>query len=326
MTSIITDKKEITDLHRKFHQRLNKLSNERMHCWVGYPGGSFEDTVKYFTDLNIWISKGEHDNKFYNAFGIGRPVEGKTNSLNGEINFPYEGSNRRIGGAFGRDTNGNIVVLHRGKIGGGKPGIGKTYFMDNFRGDTITAIDGDRETTFCLIGELNALQFPEQVANFILEIYRIKNIEDGQSASDFKELSEFIYTDEKSGVTVTEKNEPKTITRTHGIVVNALAKELKLLKYEVANDKNRDLFIHERNRIKKLFEIKTSSSTQSLYSAVGQLLIYSIPVKNPVDLIAVFPDKLSRTVENHFSKLGIKILYFHWENNKPKFPKLTEML
>jgi len=57
--------------------------------------------------------------------------------------------------------------------------------------------------------------------------------------------------------------------------------------------RNKDLFIHKKEHVKKLFEIKTSSSTQDLYSAVGQLLIYSIPIKNPVDLILVIPDKLS---------------------------------
>ena len=33
----------------------------------------------------------DHDNRFWNGFSIGRPL-GRNNSLNGEINFPFEES------------------------------------------------------------------------------------------------------------------------------------------------------------------------------------------------------------------------------------------
>lgn len=326
MITVITDRQQIKTLHGQFHKRLDKFLTEDIDCWVGYPSGSFEDTVRYSPKLDIWISQAEHDNKFWNGFGVGRPIEGKNNSLNGEINFPYEGNYRRIAGAFAIEDNGNILVLHRGKIGGGKPGIGKHYFTDNFRGDFVTAIDGDRDTEFCLVGELNSQHFPKQVSNFINEIYRVKNLEDGETATDFGDLTDFNYTDEHSGRTVTERNDPVIIERTHGIVVNSLAQELKDRKLKIGNDRNRDLFIHNRGQITTLFEIKTSSSTQCLYSAVGQLLLYSIPIRNTVKLIAVLPDKLSKTVTKRFSSLGINILYYKWDNDEPKFIDLDDAL
>jgi len=319
MIKIVIDKQEIIKLHRQFHKRIDKFLTVGVDCWVGYPSGSFEDTVMYSPELNIWLSHGEHDNKFWNGFGVGEPIEGRNNSLNGEINFPKEGNYRRVAGTFGVEDNGNILVLHRGKIGGGKPGIGKNYFTNNYRGDFVTAIDGDRETEFCLVGELSSPHFPRQVSNFINEIYRVKNLEDGETASDFGGLADFTYTDEHSGRTVTERNDPIIIERTHGIVVNALAKALQDRKYKIGNDRNRDLFIHSKGKINTLFEVKTSSSTQSLYSAVGQLLIYSIPINNEIKLVAVLPDKLSKSVTKKFASLGIEILYFKWDNDKPIF-------
>lgn len=326
MVTVIIDKKQILNLHRRLHKRLDSFLTEEIDCWVGYPSGSFEDKVRYSTELDIWISKQEHNNKFWNGFGVGRPIEGKNNSLNGEINFPYEGNNRRIAGAFGVEDNGKILVLHRGKIGGGRPGIGKKYFTDNFRGDFIKVIDGDRETEFCLVGELNSKHFPRQVANFINEIYRIKNIENGEAATDFDNLANFSYTDEHFGQSVTERNDPVIIERTHGIIVNALALELEGNGLKIGNDRNRDLFIHKRKKITILFEIKTSSSTQCLYSAVGQLLIYSIPISKKAKLIAVLPDKLNKTVAKRFSSLGISILYYKWNNDKPEFIDLDHIL
>lgn len=326
MITVVTNRQEIGKLHKQLHNQLDKYLTENIDCWVGYPSGSFQDIVRYSPELDIWISQAEHENKFWNGFGVGRPIEGKNNSLNGEINFPYEGNYRRIAGAFAIEDNGNILVLHRGKIGGGKPGIGKNYFTDNYRGDFITAIDGDRETNFCLVGELNSQHFPRQVSNFIKEILRVKNLDDGETSSDFTDLADFTYTDEHSGLSVTERNDPIIIERTHGIVVNALAKELQNRNFKIGNDRNRDLFIHNEKQITTLFEVKTSSSTQCLYSAVGQLLIYSIPIKNPLKLVAVLPNKLSKSVTKKFASLGIEILYFQWDKDEPIFNDIEKIL
>ena len=326
MIRIISNRKEIEKYHNQFHSKLDEFFTEKVNCWVGYPSGSFEDTVKYSDKLNIWISSNEQPNRFWNGFGVGRPRENKNNSLNGEINFPYENINRRIAGVFAVEENGNILVLHRGKIGGGKKGIGKHFFKDNFRGDFVNAIDGNRETEFCLIGELKSNHFPNQVANFIKEIYRVKHLGNDETNVDFDELNNFSFTNEHSGTVETKQSGTKTIDRTHGIIVNALAAELEHRSYKIGNDKNRDLFIHNKSEISALFEIKTSSTTQNLYTAVGQLLIYSIPINNSVKMIAVLPDKLNTIVEKRFNELGIELLYYNWENDVPKFIELDKVL
>lgn len=326
MIKLVTIENQIFKLHKEFHKKLDYYLKERIDCWVGFPGGNFEDVVRYSSDLDIWISVQKLDTRFWNGFGIGKPIEGSNNSLAGEINFPYEGINRRIAGAFGIEDNGNILVLHRGRIGGGKKGIGKSFFTDNFRGDIVTVYEGEQETEFCLVGELNSRHFPKQVANFIKEIYRVKNIEHGETAADFSELSDFSYIAEHSGQSVSERIGSIVRERTHGIVVNALADELRNRNIKIGNDRNRDLFIHNRRQITTLFEIKTSSSTQSLYSAVGQLLLYSIPIGLEVKLIAVLPDKLSKPVTKKFHSLGIEILYYEWSNEEPTFINLDKLL
>lgn len=328
MITIITYKSEIKRLLTRFHKQLDQYLTESVRCWVGYPSGSFEDVVRYSPELNIWKSHIDFNqvDKFWNGFGIGRPVQGKNHSLVGEINFPLEGIKRAIAGAFGIGENGKILVLHRGKIGGGKKGVGKSLFVDNFRGEFVYAIDNDRESRFCLVGELSSEYFPHQVASFIHEIRRVKNLLVAGTAPNFENLLNFIYTAEHSGVSVSERNEPVVINRTHGIVANALADELSGRGYQISNDQNRDLYIHNDNQITTLFEIKTSSSTQNLYSALGQLLLYSIPIRNPVQLIAVLPDRLATSVENRFTELGIIILYYKMENGVPRFNDLDSLL
>jgi len=323
MIRVITDAKRIKKYNTAFKNSLDKELTEFTHCFVSYPSGRTEADVKYSPELNIWVAQTEYHNRFWNGFGIGKPIVRRNNTLVGEINFPYSGIDRRIGGVFAQDDNGDILILHRGKIGGGKRGIGKKYFLDNCTADIVSAIDDKSEEKFCLVGSLNSTLLPQQTANFINEIYRVKHFP--QSHLIFDSLTNFVYSDEHSGKIITERTEQIIINRTHGIVVNALSKELQNLGYKTGNDKNRDLFIHENDKITRLFEIKTSIATQCLYASIGQLLIYSIPIRNNPQLIAMFPDKLNIDVEKRFAELGITILYYSWKDEKPIFQGLENL-
>jgi hypothetical protein len=60
-----------------------------------------------------------------------------------------------------------------------------------------------------------------------------------------------------------------------------------------------------------------------LCTALGQLLVYSIPINKAVNLIMVLPTKLNIKVEARLSNLGVKIIYFNWDNDKPTFQDIT---
>jgi hypothetical protein len=325
MIEIVTDGKLITKYQMQFVKRLKTVCNKKIYCNLGFQGDSFTTTVFYSPKSNFWFSAHENDNRYWNAFGVGEPPEGRNTSIHVEINFPYEGINRSIGGAFGHNIKGEILLLHRGIIGGGRVGVGKQLFFDNFRGDFATAYDDGIETEFVVIGSINSKHFPQQVSNFIAEVHRIKNLSTEETAA-FSYLSNFKFTDEHFGISTLKRKTTTTIERTHGIVVNSLARILEENGHKIGNDRNRDLYIHKRGQIKSLFEIKTSSSTQDLYSAVGQLLIYSIPIKGPLDLYLVLPDKLSKPVKKRLDKLGLQIIYYTWDNNKPTFLDLDKVI
>lgn len=324
MIEIITDKNRITQHQREFTRKLKSVCKQPIHCKIGHLGSSGDNTVYYSAELDFWFTTHRNDNRYWNGFGIGKPETGKNTSITAEINPPYEGINRNIGGAFGYDSEGNVLVLHRGQIGGGRVGIGKTLFFDNFRGDFDVANDGGRETDFCVIGSLNSKHFPKQILNFIQEVARIKSL-DIEKKSGFSNLINFEFREEHSGSTETTRDK-NTIDRTHGIVVNALAKILEQKDFKIGNDGQRDLFTHKNGQIKNLFEFKTSSSTQDLYTAVGQLIIYSIPIINPVQLVLVIPGKLKKQVETKLNELDIKILYYKWMNKEIIFKNLTALL
>ncbi len=324
MIEIITDKKIITKYQAVFERKLKSVCKQPINCKLGHLGSSGYNTVYYSTQLDFWFTTHGNNNRYWNGFGIGKPEIGKNTSITAEINPPYEGINRSVGGAFGYDSDGEVLVLHRGQIGGGRVGVGKSLFFDNFRGDFDFVNDGDRETYFCVIGALNSKHFPKQVLNFIQEVARIKSL-NIENKSRFIDLINFEFREEYAGRMETSRDKA-TLDRTHGIVVNALAKILEQKGLKIGNDSQRDLFTHKNGKIKSLFEFKTSSSTQNLYTGVGQLIIYSIPIKKPVQLILVLPEKLKKEVEIRLSELNIKVLYYNWTNEEIIFKNLIELL
>lgn len=329
MIRIVEDQKSIMDFQKQFKRVLKKACKEKINCTIGFHGASQQLKAYYSDTLDFWFApRRDVETRYWNAFGLGKPTNKGSNSIVVEINFPIEGINRRIGGAFGlpeiNKGKEEVLVLHRGKIGGGKIGVSKELFCNNYRDELIIATDGETESEFCFIGSIESKQFPQQVKNFISEINRIKS--STEQTPDFSKLLNFKFIDESFGTSKIKKDATVIIERTHGIVVNTLADILENRGYKVGNDRNRDLFIHKNRNIRTIFEIKTGSSTQDLYSSVGQLLIYSIPIKSPINLVLVFPEKVTAPVTRRLNELGIRIVYYSWKADKPHFRNLDSVL
>ena len=326
MVSIVTDEKQITKYQKAFIQKLRSICLQKIEIIVGYQGFSEPVTAFYSSKYNFWYSSQKSTNKYWNAFGIGIPNANSSNSITVEINPPFSGINRNIGGVFGQTNKGEILVLHRGKIGGGRKGIGKQLFIDQHRGDDfITVDDNGVENKLFLIGAISSKFFPRQLSNFISSVGRIK-ITSTKDLPDFSKLNNFKFSYEPFGTNEVKRKGISTIERIHGIVVNSLADQLEKKGLTIGKDSNRDLFIYHRQKIVTLFEIKTDSSSQSLYSAVGQLLIYSIPITTKLKMVMVIPDKLTDAVTNRLTKLGIEILYYSWEKDEPAFRELNNFI
>lgn len=297
--------------------------------YVGFHGGSVEAELHYSPKLDIWLAMAENlDNRYWNGFGIGKPENGSLESLSTEINIPKYGINRRIGGAFGKSDSGNILILHRGKIGGGRSGIGKTLFENNYRGKFIPVIDGDRTNKMALIGELKSEKLALQVANFVKEVSRIKTENKSpQNSTLIPVKSKDNFNNEFAGTKEYSKQEVIQSLCNHGIVVNTLAKALKAKGLKIANDKNRDLYIlTNTGKIRTIFEIKTNTLTGSLYSAIGQLIIYSIGLEKSTNLFLILPDQLKPEIERRVKSIGIDILYYKWEKDLPIFKNLDKKI
>lgn len=177
MLKVITDETKIKDAQLQFLGKLEQHVDRRILVIIGFQGESFNRTISYSHDLDIWFfSEIIPGKRYVNAFGIGKPKENSHITNACEINFPLKDINRRTGGAFVEDHNKDIFVIHRGKIGGGRPGIGKSFFANNYNSKWVSVNDDGIEKTVALIGQLNSSIFAKGVKDFVFEMNRLKGI------------------------------------------------------------------------------------------------------------------------------------------------------
>ncbi|MGO9245525.1 MAG: hypothetical protein ACLPT4_10205 [Verrucomicrobiia bacterium] len=114
----------------------------------------------------------------------------------------------------------------------------------------------------------------------------------------------------------------------HGTVVNSLQKRLKARNVGlVGNDQNRDLYLAtDKNQMRTLFEVKTDTSTGSVYQGIGQLMfhcagLYPIPKR-----VLVLPGKPSAKTGKALDHLKIEVLQYQLRNGTAVFEKLDDVL
>lgn len=269
--------------------------------------------------LGIWWTTYSLHNRYENAFGVEEPKwnTGYGHSIPSVIDVPFHGINRRIGGVFAVDESNKLYLLHRGRIGGGRKGIGKTLFLANYRGKWVSVQDGDSVSRLALVAALDSERFPYQVANFVHELQRIKQEETLETKPSVTLTDTF--EEEFSGTKeyVVGKIEAEC---DHGLVVSSLEKKLRRAGLPVGNRYPMHLYVLDPNgEMVALFEIKTDSSSASCYGAIGQLLFYSARLDKKPQIVAVFPHLFDKEYESILNKIGIQCLTYKGKNNQPEF-------
>ncbi|WP_298308617.1 hypothetical protein [Flavobacterium sp.] len=333
---LVTDKKEVLKLHNKLVDSLAQYVSEEINVLTGHIGNSLHVNAYYSQELNIWwyfdISEGKSGVRYWNAFGIGKPKENKLSNIICEINYPLEGINKRVAAVWVKEGN-EYVLLHSGKIGGGRKGIGKLSFQENFAGSFVESSLEELSGKYTEIGNLNNPNLPQQIKFFVEEVARIKNdIVNNTTTTKNKvnplEKLKTTYNEEFSGTKeYLGKGVMITSNCNHGLVVNGLKELLTGKDFLVANDQQRDLYIYNNKpQITHVFEIKTTINSQVIFTAVGQLMVNNARIEPMPKLIFVVPEKLNNNLTLTLKKLNIEHLVYTFKNNKPFFKDLETKL
>lgn len=176
MLALLVGKTEISAAQNLLQQKLFQQLPQRDNTYViGYQGGNIEVSDLH-ADHRIWFLSSRSGERYWNAFGLADKLNISTsNSITVEINSPFSGENGRIAGLFARGDDGSIYLLHRGKIGGGKSGVGKQAFLE-WSNLPLTAVrtPAGRTLEAILIGKIDSQSISTDVARFVYAVANFK--------------------------------------------------------------------------------------------------------------------------------------------------------
>ena len=316
--------KDITLANDLLVNTLSKKSGKPYNIKHSTRGGSSDLTISYVKEFDFWWSNSKGDSQYWCPYGLGEPKENQTTTGRCQINYPLNGINRKVAALLAKDNAGKYYLLHSGAVGGGISGNGREGFLNFFQGDKQEVVVNNEVIEYCLIGCISATDFIENLKLFIQSVYDFKA--SNKTATKGTKTKKELDTDEYAGIK-TYGLPARTVVASnkHALVFKALKEELIQLGLKPKRDRLRDLFTADKNtkKIELLFEIKSKPDRQSLYTAIGQLMMYGI-IDKP-KCFFVFPDKINTELIADLKKLNIETIRFREKNKKITFLDLSKI-
>lgn len=243
-----------------------------------------------------------------------------------EINIPIESNSRRVSGFFARDEQtDNVYLLHDGGVGGGRQGIGREAFLAWSGAKLVPVQDSEGGIRHgILITHIQSRDIGALVASFVQTVSDFKQaVAKGETESPSQQASKQTYADyfrEFSGKKKGQRIREFEYTTRHGDIVHALKewRETRILLRRSASERFvKDAYIDlgvadASGKLTELYEVKPNVERQSLYTAIGQIMVHSDSNVTGLQRFIVLPDgdNIPPDVERALQRLHITILRF----------------
>jgi hypothetical protein len=325
MLALVVESKRKKAAQKELERNLKRALQHQGVCKIGSRGGNIDLPLYSAGNDDLWAAfggriEGRATRRYWNAFGVYNSSS-LVQSISVEINVPTETNGAGVAGFFAEDEQtGEIYLMHTGRVGGGRTGVGKTHFLFwsmekliNVKGE-----DGGLRGGI-IIGKLNAVDFVDRVREFVRIVQDFKDTakRGGTQTSDFEEgVQEFDrYREEFSGRKggVRRGGGLEYITY-HGEIVRKLRDERRRLRpgAQASNTPLIDLLVKMNGVCLEMYEVKTGAGRQMLYTAIGQILTHAASKGGEVAKYLVIPadETIPQDLEQAIAVLGIKLRRF----------------
>jgi hypothetical protein len=327
----LTDAREVKKAIASIKKNLAR-SCVQMRRFIGWQGGGNDFWIYWNPKLGMWwtLYRSSRAARYVCLFGFQDPTQSDNLTIICEVNPPYGEIDRRTAGVLLRDDAGRVFLAHSGKIGGGRPGIGKRSFIAACGRNQMESIvwPGGKISNVFVVGRVDSPRLAAQVQGFVSQVKEFKDSAQGDGRRRVSALLKTLFTPEFEGPRKPYRLTGKVESQCdHGLIVNRLKRILQEKFDLVGRDRERDLFVMTaRRRITHLFEIKTDVSTSSVYGAVGQLMLHgSASCPAPIRILVVPGTPRNRT-RIALKSLGIRILTYRLDGQRPAFAHLNKVL
>lgn len=218
--------------------------------------------------------------KFFSAFGTGKTDPEFRNSLN-NIRDQYDG----------RFKNGRVGW--RGKDGA-------PVRMSELKEEVYSRFESlSRQEIWKIIRPYATISYSSKNA----KIFESVNIQSG----------EVFFNSEFQGRMKSKEISEKEMNVTHGAVIDSLYGFIKaeIPSGEVYNTQKIDLAVNINGMLAEIYELKTSTDSQSIYTAIGQLFMHSAG-SNKVEKWIVLPGRIDNMkLLSNLDTLGVQLIQYY---------------
>lgn len=240
-----------------------------------------------------------------------------------EINVPIDSNKRTCAGFFAKDDRTGVVYLmHDGSVGGGQKGVGKIPFLAWTGEKLVPAIDSQGGFRLgILVAPITPRVIAPHIVRFAQKVQAFKMAVRNNEISDddLTKKSRESYADyykEFSGKKKGGRAKEFEYISRHGDIVDALCqwrKKKGARKERIIKNAYIDMGVAIGDKITEIYEVKTSAERQTLYTAIGQILVHGSSDKAGILRYLVVPDDgtIPQDVGQALKQLFINVLRFN---------------
>lgn len=322
MFSVAEDREQLARAEQAFASRMLALTSQETNVTVGFSGQSFPLAVSWSEKLGIWMNFQPRDNGYRNAFGTERPAPGRRTQIACEINFPLTGVNRKIAGVVGTSDRAANLIAHRGKIGG-RTGVGKSLFINRYAGAWEEFADGGKVSRIALVGQLDAPEFPWQVADFIKQVDQIKRQVTNRPATDALWQADLAL--QSHAAPESNRGESELLAQCNrGWIGTSLVTALASHGLVAVVGGSGEL-VARRSDLTLVFEIRTDINTTSIFAGLGRLFFGQHGGRKE-QLVLVTPPGLPIATVKRLEELGVQTVHYSLGQGAVDFIGLDQLL
>ncbi|MDA8048580.1 MAG: hypothetical protein M0002_00965 [Rhodospirillales bacterium] len=325
MLALVQDSKSKIAAEATLKRNLKAALTRQGTRTIGFRGGSVDETIYSAGEGQLWVAFGGplEDGavqRYWNAFGIFEP-DRPAQTITVEINIAIDSNAGWVAGFFAEDRDtGHTFLMHSGKFGGGRPGIGKSAFLVWSRKKLVdvTKKDGGIQSGIA-VGKLNDPDLTGRIRTFVKNVQSFKD----QAAAGVLDTPEFKrqveefdkYSKEFSGKKQGVRGGTFKYVTYHGDIVQKLYDErtARLAPGEkVFNSTLIDLFVNKDGVLSEVYEVKTGVGRQMLYTAIGQAVTHATTGGEGVAKFLVVPadEDIPEDFEQAIAVPGVQVRRF----------------
>lgn len=187
----LESREEIAAAQAALLQRFRDRGAEQSERFIRYNTNPGPVSTLWIPELDLWVATSEMPKRMRNAFGNGRPTNGSLPYVV-HISSPKVGPNPHVSGLFVRDTEGRTFLVHDGRVGGGKKGIGREALFRHLGVAPQTIRSGDRSREVILIGDVASPELPDKIAQFVSSVREFRGSAETEEVDDEDRWDEFV--------------------------------------------------------------------------------------------------------------------------------------